>query len=140
MTAGRSAGRPAGRRTSVGRRWVPVPTGPTLVHTTHPLRREVVGACLLPSPCTWRWNTLLSFGRGQLIFMYVVGRVQLTNISKDELNPSNIYIIIGHYNYIIVLIQNEVWLRPAPNLRLGGPWGMDRGLKRWLFKSLGCHS
>ena len=70
-------------------------------------------ACLPPSSCTWRWNNLLSFDRGQLIFTYIVGRVRLPNISKDELNPSKkVYIyIIGYYNYIIILIQNEVWLR-----------------------------
>ena len=79
---------------------------------------------------------MLSFDQGQLIFTYVVGRVQLPNISKDVLNPSKIvYIyVIGYHNYIIILIKNELWLRPAPNLRLGGHWGMDRGLKIWLFK------
>ena len=79
-------------------------------------------------PLYLKWNNLLSFDREQLIFTYVVGGVQSPNISKDGLNPSKkVYInIIGHHNYIIILIWNEVWLRCVPNLRFGGPWGLAR--------------
>ena len=79
----------------------------THVGPYHPPSMERSGRCMPTTlPLYLKWNNLLSFDREQLIFTYVVGGVQSPNISNDGINPSKkVYInIIGHHNYIIILI------------------------------------
>ena len=96
MTAGRSAGRPAGRRAADLRR-TSADAGAYRTHVGpyHPPSMKRSSMCMPTTlPLYLKWNNLLSFDREQLIFTYVVGRVQPPNISKDELNPSKKYILI----------------------------------------------
>ena len=79
-------------------------------------------------PLYLKWNNLLSFDREQLIFTYVVGRVQPPNISKDELNPSKKYIyinIIGYHNCIMILIKNEDLAETSTQLKALLTFGVE---------------
>ena len=122
---GRQARWPADLRgTSVGAGAYRTHIGPY-----HPPSMKISSrACLPPSSCTWRWNNLLSFDWGQLIFRYVVGRVQPPNISKDELNPSKKYIyinIIGYHNCIMILIKNEDLAETSTQLKALLTFGVE---------------
>ena len=61
----------------------------THVGPYHPPSMKRSSRCMPTTlPLYLKWNNLLPFDREQLIFTYVVGRVQPPNMSEDGLNPS----------------------------------------------------